>query len=361
MSSPSHSHRRVHRAIICVDIERFTRPGLNDLQRADMRRGLYESLERAFTWAGISSDDRYHEDRGDGAFYLVPTEGPQSRLVDPLPFHLAAELGRHNRTVAADTRIRVRVALHAGYVHHDPKGVVGTALNEAFRLLDAPEVKKELEEASGDLAFIASARFHHDVIRTRRVFDSSADRMVRTTGKEPHAEAWLCGFAEQLHAGREFCAALARIRDALAAAKATVQEAREVREQTVEKVAAPVPDVSDPADGLPGRLAALDEPRPGHRWARLLATAAELERDAAAALEQAETTRDAVKGPLAVRRELRGQLESLQVMARNLGRAEDPRLDDLYRSAQELLWTAPCDLAAAESAVQRYLREIQEG
>ncbi|TDB85222.1 hypothetical protein E1264_22000 [Actinomadura sp. KC216] len=361
MSSPSHSHRRVHRAIICVDIERFTRPGLNDLQRADMRRGLYESLERAFTWAGISSDDRYHEDRGDGAFYLVPTEGPQARLVEPLPFHLAAELGRHNRAVGADTRIRLRVALHAGYVHHDPKGVVGTALNEAFRLLDAPEVKKELEDAPGDLAFIASARFHHDVIRTRRVFDSSADRKVRTTGKEPHVEAWLCGFAEQLRGGREFCAALARIRDTLASAEATLQEAREVREEAVEKVSAPVPDVSDPVAGLPARLAALDEPRPGHRWARLLAGAAELERDAAAALDQAEKTRDAVKGPLAMRGELRGRLASLQVMARNLGRAEDPRLDDLYRSAQDLLWTAPCDLEAAESAVQRYLREIQEG
>ncbi|TDD34331.1 hypothetical protein E1287_17095 [Actinomadura sp. KC06] len=361
MSSASHSHRRVHRAIICVDIERFTRPGLNDLQRADMRRGLYEALERAFTWAGIASDDRYHEDRGDGAFFLVPTEGPQARLVDPLPFHLAGELERHNRDVDPDTRIRLRVALHAGYVHHDPKGVVGTALNEAFRLLDAPEVKQALEDASGDLAFIASARFHHDVIRTRRVFDSSADRKVRTTGKEPHVEAWLCEFAEQVRAGREFRAALARIRDALASVDATLQKTREVREETVEKVSSPVPDVSDPADGLPERLAALGEARPGHRWARLLAAASELERDAAAALEQAGSALAVVQAPLDVREELRGRLASLQVMARNLGRAEDPRLDEPYRTAHDLLWTAPCDLEAAESAVLRYLREIQEG
>lgn len=361
LNSVSHSHRRVHRAIICVDIESFCRPGLNDSQRADMRGGLYDALERSFARAGIPPGDRYHEDRGDGAFFLVQTEGPQSRLVEPLPFHLAGELERHNQAVDAATRIRLRVALHAGYVHHDPKGVVGTALNEAFRLLDAPDLRRALQDAPADLAFIASAQFHQDVIRSRRVFDPSADRRVLIAVKESEVEAWLCAFADQVRAGREFSDALVRIRAALGSVEATLRKAREVRDATVRKISSPVPEVPDAAAGLRERLAELDEPREHHRWARLLAAAAELERSAAAALERADAALSVVQEPLDVREELRGRLASLQVMARNLGRAEDPRLDDAYQSAHDLLWTAPCDLDAAESAVLRYMQELQDG
>jgi hypothetical protein len=360
MDSPAPSHRRIHRAIICVDIERFCDPERNDPQRADMRRGLYDSLERAFLRSGIGSADRYHEDRGDGAFFLVPTEGPQARLVEPLPFHLAGELGRHNQAADAATRIRLRVALHAGYVHHDPKGVVGTALNEAFRLLEAPELKQALRDAPGDLAFIASAPFHHDVIRSRRIFDSAADREVRITVKEARIEAWICTFAEQIRAGQGYYEELARTRAALEQADAALREAREVRAATVRKISSLVPEVADPAAGLRERLAALDDPREGHRWTRLTAGAAELAQAAATALEQAEAALRAVREPLEVRDELRGRLTALQVMARNAGRAEDPRLDEPYRAAHDLLWTAPCDLEAAESAVLGYLQAIQE-
>ncbi|MGH3244527.1 MAG: hypothetical protein ACRDNL_29445, partial [Spirillospora sp.] len=266
MSSPAHSHRRVHRAIVCVDIEKFGRSVLNDSQRADMREGLYELLERAFGRAGIRSGDRYHEDRGDGAFFLVPTEGPQARLVVPLPFHLASELRRYNQAAAADTRLRLRVALHAGYVHHDPNGVVGTAVNEVFRLLDAPQLKSALRETSCDLAYIASAHFHREVIRPRRVFDSAADRKVRIDNKEPFVEALICAFDEQTSAGLEFREGLARARAALASVDATLQKAREIRAETVAKISSPVPDVTDPAGGLRDRLDALDEPGADRRW-----------------------------------------------------------------------------------------------
>ncbi|MFI0480233.1 hypothetical protein [Actinomadura sp. 9N215] len=361
MSSPAHSHRRVHRAITCVDIEKFGRSVLNDSQRADMREGLYALLERSFGRAGIGPGDRYHEDRGDGAFFLVPTEGPQSRLVEPLPFHLASELRRYNQGADADTRLRLRVALHAGYVHHDPNGVVGTAVNEAFRLLDAPELKRALRDASCDLAFIASAQFHRDVIRSRGAPGPDVDLSVRVTLKEPHVEGLICAFTEQTRAGLEYREGLARIRDALASADATLRKAREVRAETVAKVSSPVPDVSDPAAGLRERLAALDEPRAAHRWRRLVTGVRQLERAAVAAVDQAAAALAVVQEPLDVREELRGRLASLQVMARDLGRAEDPRLDDRYQEAHDLLWTAPSDLEAAESAVLRYLQAIQEG
>jgi hypothetical protein len=62
--------------------------------------------------------------------------------------------------------------------------------------------------------------------------------------------------------------------------------------------------------------------------------------------------------PLARRNELRGLLESYRAKAAALGRAEDPELDELHRSAREVLWSAPCDLEAADLRVRRYVEAI---
>ena len=46
--------------------------------------------------------------------------------------------------------------------------------------------------------------------------------------------------------------------------------------------------------------------------------------------------------------------------AARLGAAEDQGLAASYDQAHGLLWTAPCDLAAAEAAVVAYQRAILE-
>ena len=68
----------------------------------------------------------------------------------------------------------------------------------------------------------------------------------------------------------------------------------------------------------------------------------------AAAAEQIRTANEA---PLTRRNELRGLLGGLAAKAAAAGRAEDPTLARLHREARELLYTAPCDLGAAEAAV----------
>jgi hypothetical protein len=40
--------------------------------------------------------------------------------------------------------------------------------------------------------------------------------------------------------------------------------------------------------------------------------------------------------------------------------AEDPVLIERYDQARRLLWSAPCDLAAAERTVQRYQQAVAE-
>jgi hypothetical protein len=349
----------IYRVIVCVDMEGFGAPHRHGPQHIDMRKGLYEALERAFAASAIPAD--YHEDRGDGAFFLVPADGPQTRLVEPLPFELACELTRYNRSADARSRIRLRVALHAGFVQRDAEGVVGVALNAAFRLLDAPELRSALRDAPGDLAFITSDEFHRSVIRQRRGFSPSGYRRVRVAVKETDTQAWICAFESQIGVGRQYGERVALIEEALDAVEETLETARRERAATVTAISSRVPEVPDPATALRDRLARLDEKRVARRWEELIAGVAAAERDAEAALDEARSALRAVTQPLRDRDELRGRLQSYQAMAHNQQRAEDRRLDELYQRARDLLWTAPCDLVEAETATMRYVRALQEG
>ena len=63
-------------------------------------------------------------------------------------------------------------------------------------------------------------------------------------------------------------------------------------------------------------------------------------------------------GAIGKRDELRGLLRAYKAKAARLGAAEDPDLSARHDQAYGLLWTAPCDLAAAEAAVAAYQRAI---
>jgi hypothetical protein len=58
--------------------------------------------------------------------------------------------------------------------------------------------------------------------------------------------------------------------------------------------------------------------------------------------------------PLARRRELRGRLDAYRAKADSLGRAEDLRLSELYRMAENALYMAPCDLDESERRLGEY-------
>ena len=62
-------------------------------------------------------------------------------------------------------QIRVRVVLHAGEVHYDPDGCYGEALDIAFRLLDAPGVKRTLKAAPDPLILVVSGEIYSSVAR----------------------------------------------------------------------------------------------------------------------------------------------------------------------------------------------------
>ncbi|KPC58998.1 hypothetical protein [Streptomyces chattanoogensis] len=154
---------------------------------------------------------------------------------------------------------------------------------------------------------------------------------------------------------------LMQLRDVLSRADRTLTEARQARGEVLAKIAASeVPAVSGPSTALYEQLAAAAEYRRRAQWHRLSPLLESLEERAEEELHRARESLTAVTAPLAVRAELRGRLDAYKAKAARHGMAGDPLLLERYDVARRMLWSAPCDLRAAEQAVWRYQQAAAE-
>ncbi|QRX92315.1 hypothetical protein [Streptomyces noursei] len=151
------------------------------------------------------------------------------------------------------------------------------------------------------------------------------------------------------------------LRDVLSRADRTLTEARQARGEVLAKIAASeVPAVSGPSTVLHEQLAAAAEYRRRAQWHRLSPLLDSLEERAEDELQRARESLTAVTAPLAVRAELRGRLDAYRARLARHGLAGDPLLMERYDVARRMLWSAPCDLRAAEQAVWRYQEAAAE-
>ncbi|HEV8562424.1 MAG TPA: hypothetical protein VGR06_39395 [Actinophytocola sp.] len=183
----------------------------------------------------------------------------------------------------------------------------------------------------------------------------------------------LSGAETDLAGIREAIAGLVAVRDsfdqrvaALSAAlgeiEAAVAQARAADAEVQAKIAnSGLAPVGDPAPALRTRVTGLAELRRAADWPRLAGELGRLDRDAAAALAEAKDQLAARVGLFDRRAELRGRLDAYRAKAAKQGRAEELPLAALHGAAQDLLYIAPCDLAAATRAVNRYQQAVQEG
>jgi len=164
-----------------------------------------------------------------------------------------------------------------------------------------------------------------------------------------------------LHVRQDAEERLIRVRDVLSRADRTLGEARRARGEVLAKIAASeVPAVSGPPTALNEQLANAVEFRRRAQWHRLSPLLESLEQRAEEELLRARESLTAVTAPLAVRAELRGRLDAYKAKVARHGFAEDRILVERYDAARRLLWSAPCDLIAAEQAVLRYQRATAE-
>ncbi|MFB6438096.1 hypothetical protein ACFCVY_15170 [Streptomyces sp. NPDC056411] len=154
---------------------------------------------------------------------------------------------------------------------------------------------------------------------------------------------------------------LMQLRDVLSRADRTLTEARQARGEVLAKIAASeVPAVSGPSTALHEQLATAAEYRRRAQWHRLSPLLDSLEERAEDELQRARESLTAVTAPLAVRAELRGRLDAYRAKAARHAVADDPLLVERYDAARRMLWSAPCDLRAAEHAVWRYQQAAAE-
>lgn len=181
----------VHRTVLVVDVSAFGDRRRTNLHQLAVRRGLYGVLDRAFTEAEVPWTDYDHEDRGDGVLVVLPPEVAKSTLVETLPAPLVVALQEHNAGRPTEEHIRLRLALHAGEIHYDDHGVVGHAVNLAFRLLDAPAFKAAHARSGGLLSVITSAWFFDEVVWHSATAARHAYHRIHVTAKETDTTAWI--------------------------------------------------------------------------------------------------------------------------------------------------------------------------
>lgn len=151
---------------------------------------------------------------------------------------------------------------------------------------------------------------------------------------------------------------LAEITAAVTAAQQAGLDASDARQRAAARITVHSYESLPDTGGLAGRLDGLRALQAAGRWTRLAAELDGLARDAAAATKQCKDAEQAAAGLVGQRNELRGRLDAYRAKAGGLGAAENAELDQRYQQAKDLLWTAPCDLAAATAAVNGYQQAV---
>jgi hypothetical protein len=177
---------------MACDIASFGDLARTDHVQRHIRAALYGRLQGSFDQSGVPLARCYTEDRGDGVIVVVPPDISTATLVSPLVDLLRAELRKHNEVSSEVARIRLRVALHTGEVRTDEHGIVGTAVNHVFRILEAPEFKSALNASDSCLAFIASESVYDAVIRHAfGLIDPAEYRPITVRVKETKTRGWV--------------------------------------------------------------------------------------------------------------------------------------------------------------------------
>ncbi|WP_395110243.1 hypothetical protein [Actinomadura sp. SCN-SB] len=183
----------MYTTMIAIDIVAFGQRCHDTHTQRRVRHELYERLSEAFAMTNLPWAACHREDRGDGVLIVMPAEVNATHCLDPLAHHLAVLLRGHNRFASDATRLRIRTAVHHGYVERDDHGVFSPATVHLFRLLEAPAFKKALQAAGTDLGVIVSDTLYTEAVqRGGNLVVPSAYKQLWINCKEVRrARAWL--------------------------------------------------------------------------------------------------------------------------------------------------------------------------
>ncbi len=183
----------LHRGILVVDIEGYSRPPRTNRTRGRLRDTLYLLLDKAIGSSGIPANQ--HEppqDQGDGALLLFHPQVPKNRLLHPLITNLAEGLTDHNRRVPERELLRLRVVVHAGELMRDEHGWFGEDLDQAFSLVNSDTLRARLAETARPLVLLITNQVYQGIVRHELAgIDPSNCEQVHASVKLGEIRAWL--------------------------------------------------------------------------------------------------------------------------------------------------------------------------
>lgn len=179
-----------HCSMFAVDIASFSQRD-PDLQ-THLRAALYAIIEDACRAAGVPWEHSHHEDRGDGIVLITSGDTSVKIMLDSLIIHIRRGLRAHNKVASAAAQIRLRMAVHAGFVNFDVHGASGPAIIHLFRLLDAPALKFHFAQHHGDFALIVSDYLYTEVVPYGSgLIEPASFYPIPVTVKETNCHAWI--------------------------------------------------------------------------------------------------------------------------------------------------------------------------
>ncbi|MET8848493.1 hypothetical protein [Amycolatopsis sp. NPDC004625] len=151
-----------HVSMLLVDIENHgTRP---DKIKGVLRTELRHMVTAAIEHAGVTPLQP-PEAAGDSLRYLFPGT-PKNRLIDPLIPALTRELMAYNSSALPGAHMRLRVVVDSGELFRDEYDFFGSALNDAYGLLNSDLLRDNLRQhPEQPLALMVSHEIHDGVVR----------------------------------------------------------------------------------------------------------------------------------------------------------------------------------------------------
>ncbi len=148
-----------HRSILVVDVENSE--SLTNVQVEAVRTALYRIIDGAI--GGVESSVA-QEDRGDGAMLVLDI--PVLDVLDRVVGAMLTGVREHNGAAGPVNWLRVRIAVHEGYVGRDAKGWSSDAVTATFRMNSAQPVKYALERAPrADAVVVVSDSVFRGLVR----------------------------------------------------------------------------------------------------------------------------------------------------------------------------------------------------
>ncbi|MFD7667676.1 hypothetical protein [Streptomyces sp. NPDC059788] len=182
------STEALHRLVVNGDVCGSGRLGLRAKLR--MREAMYDVFEAGFTAAGVAETSFRMEDRGDGVLVALAPDVPSAKLVGPWLEGVYQQLRQINE--GRSEPLRMRVAMHAGPVAQDARGLAGRAVDLACRLCDSGTARQVMQLADrAPLLCVVSDSLYHDVVAEGGTcIEPEHYGRARVSEKETDEEAW---------------------------------------------------------------------------------------------------------------------------------------------------------------------------